>query len=125
MRQIGIAIACVILAGPAAAELVEVKLTPGEAVDKRFTVAPGKFAELCSALQRGQVVVWQFRADAAVDFNVHYHVGKGVEYPERRPGISDANGRLTASVEESYCWMWTNRSTAPVALDVRLNVPDR
>jgi len=115
------AIACAILAGQAAAELVEVKLAPGESVEKRLTVAPGKFAELCTALQRGQVILWQFRADAAVDFNIHYHVGQGVEYPERRPGISDASGRLTANVDESYCWMWTNRSTTPVVLEMHLS----
>lgn len=121
MRQSCIAVACALIVGPAAAELVEVKLSPGESVEKEFTLAPGKFAELCSALKRGQVASWQFRADATVDFNIHYHVGQGVEYPEKRAGIAEASGRLIANLDESYCWMWTNRSTTPVLLKVRLN----
>lgn len=125
MRRIAMAVACALAVGAAAAELVEVKLSPREDVEKLFTVVPGKFAELCTALHRGQVVVWQFRADAAVDFNIHYHVGKGAEYPERSAGVGEASGRLTATLDESYCWMWTNRSSKPIALNVRLNDPGR
>lgn len=124
-RAVAVVVAYAVLAGPVAAELIEVKLAPGDAVEKRLSVAPGKFAELCSALQRGQAVLWQFRADAALDFNIHYHIDKQVEYPERRAGISEANGRLAPSVNQSYCWMWTNRSTRPIELDVRLNEPSR
>ncbi len=121
MRQAAIAIACAILAGPAAAELVEVKLAPGETVEKRLTVGPGKFAELCTALQRGQVVMWQFRADAAIDFNIHYHVDKRVEYPEQRKDVKDANGRLAVALDQDYCWMWTNKSGSSIEADVTLS----
>lgn len=125
MRKVIVTIVCAAFAGSAAAELIEVKLTPGTIVEKRLTVQPGKFAELCAGLKSGQSVMWNFRAAAATDFNIHYHIDKQVEYPERREGISDASGRLTANVDQSYCWMWTNRSTTPIALDVRLNDPGR
>lgn len=120
MREIAIAVACVGFASAAAAELIEVKLAPGTVVDKRLVVAAGKFAELCSPLKQGQVVLWQFGADAASDFNIHYHLDKKVEYPEQRRNIKDADGRLVIEVDQDYCWMWTNRTGSPIAVDVTL-----
>ena len=125
LREVVITMACAVAASSAAAELVEVTLAPGQAVEKRLAVAPGKFAELCSALRRGQVVLWQFRGDAATDFNIHYHVDKRVEYPEQRTNIKDASGRLVIESEQGYCWMWTNRSTAPVVVEVTLKETSR
>ena len=120
MRDIAIAVACVVFASAASAELIEVKLAPGTVIHKQLIVAAGKFAELCSALKQGQVVLWQFGADAASDFNIHYHVGRNVEYPERRTNIKDADGRLVIEVDQDYCWMWTNRTGSPIAVDVTL-----
>lgn len=120
MRDIAIAVACVVFASAASAELIEVKLAPGTVIHKQLIVAAGKFAELCSALKQGQVVLWQFGADAASDFNIHYHVGRNVEYPERRTNIKDADGRLVIGVDQDYCWMWTNRTGSPIAVDVTL-----
>jgi hypothetical protein len=70
MRRIIVTIACAGLAGPVAAELIEVKLTPAAIVEKQLTVAPGKFVELCSSLQRGTAVMWQFRANTALLLDV-------------------------------------------------------
>ncbi|MEP6609823.1 MAG: hypothetical protein ABJA83_14260 [Burkholderiaceae bacterium] len=120
-----VAVACGTFAGSAVAELLEVKLTPGDVVEKRLTVPPGKFGEICSALNRGQAVSWQFRSDAVADFNVHYHVDKRVEYPEQRKNVKDGAGRLVIQSDQDYCWMWTNRSSAPIALDVTLKETGR
>ncbi len=121
VNKVIVTIACAAFAGSAHAELIDVRLTPGEIVEKRLAVQPGKFAELCAALKSTQSVTWSFRASGATDFNIHFHVDNRVEYPERREGVNDASGRLTASVDQTYCWMWTNRSAAPIALEVRLN----
>ena len=116
-----IAIAWAAIAGSVFAEVIEVKLPAGQALEKRLMVPAGKFTELCSTLKRGQTVSWEFQADGAADFNIHYHVDQQVEYPERRERISEASGRLAVNVDQTYCWMWTNRSTTPVVLQVRLN----
>ena len=122
MRKVIAAMACTSLAASAAAELIEVKLTPGESTERRLAVAPGKFTELCSVLNRGQVILWQFRADPATDFNIHYHVGKQVEYPERREQVRVASGRLAIEIDQTYCWMWTSRSGTVVAVDIALQM---
>lgn len=125
MRKVIVTIVCAGLTASAVAELIEVKLAPGTIVEKRLTVAPGKFAELCSALQRGQAVSWQFRSETATDFNIHYHVDKRVEYPEQRKNVKDANGRLVIEIDQDYCWMWTNRSAASIVVDVALKETGR
>lgn len=107
-------------AAPLRAEIVDIRWSAEQRFEHRFTVAPGKFAELCGALPQGAEVRWAFDADAALDFNVHYHVGREVVYPERRPARLSAEGLLTAALAQDYCWMWTNRGAQPVRLDVRL-----
>jgi hypothetical protein len=120
MRHVAVAVACAIFASAATAELIEVKLAPETVIDKRLVVAAGKSAELCSPLKQGQVVLWQFGADAASHFNIQYHVDKKVEYPEQRRNIKDADGRLVIKVDQDYCWMWTNRTGSPIAVHVTL-----
>lgn len=123
--RIAIVLSCTGFAPPAATELIEVALKRGEAVEKRLAVQPGKFAELCSALKQNQTVNWRFRSGAAMDFNIHYHVDKRVEYPEQRKSIKDGNGRLVVEADQNYCWMWTNHSDAPVHVDVILKLTGR
>ncbi len=84
-------------------------------------VAPGKFAELCGPLPAGAKVQWQFEAGAALDFNIHYHQGREVHYPAKEPGRAASNGVLETQHAQDYCWMWTNRHTAPVTLRATLH----
>lgn len=107
-------------AAPLHAEVIEIRWSTEQRFEHRLTLAPGKFAELCGALAQGAEVRWAFEADAALDFNVHYHVGREVVYPERRAARPSAEGVLTAALAQDYCWMWTNRGAQPVRLDVRL-----
>jgi hypothetical protein len=93
----------------------------GEArYEKMHTIAPGKFAEVCTRLGAGSEVQWAFTADAAVDFNIHYHVGDRVEYAAKTEGSRRAAGTTTASSPQDYCWMWTNRGSSPATLKLDL-----
>jgi hypothetical protein len=118
-------VTCAGLVSSAAAEVIELKLAPDSVVEKRLTVAAAKFAELCTTLQRGRAVAWQFLADAPTDFNIHYHVDNRVEYPEQRTKVKDAGGRLLVEVDQAYCWMWTNRTAVPIAIEVTLKEASR
>ena len=93
-------------------------------IDRSFrkdaSIAPQKFLEICGALKKGEAVAWQFKGSAATDFNIHYHVGKKVIYPQKRKGVASASGKLAVPIDQDYCWMWTNNAEQPVNLSVKL-----
>ena len=92
----------------------------GLAAALRTDVAPGKFVEWCAELPAGERVAWRFDSPAPLNFNVHYHEGKDVHFPARIDAVKAANDVLQAPVKQDYCWMWTNKSGAPVPLDAQL-----
>ncbi|MDP3223417.1 MAG: hypothetical protein Q8M96_09790, partial [Rubrivivax sp.] len=83
-------------------------------------IAAGKFVEVCGKLAAGHGVRWRFTTAAPVDFNIHYHVGKEAVYPVKQTRVSSGRDTLNVTVAQDYCWMWTNKGTAPVTLTVDL-----
>ena len=103
----------------AAAEIVEIKWLDG-GFSQKSTIAPKKFLEVCGKLKLQETVQWQFQGSAPSDFNIHYHVGRDVSYPEQRKGIASASGLLSVPLDQDYCWMWSNRSTETITVELSL-----
>ena len=103
----------------ASANIVDIKWN-GDTYAHKASIAPKKFLEVCGKLKKGESVAWQFKGNAATDFNIHYHVGKDVTYPENRKGVASADGTLPVSLDQDFCWMWSNRSEQPIELEVSL-----
>ena len=82
--------------------------TAGNA-DVKVTLEPKKAHEECATLKAGESRKYQWKADVAVDFNIHYHRGKDVFYPVKREMARGHNGTFKAKSAEDYCWMWTAR----------------
>jgi hypothetical protein len=95
------------------------------APDGRFThkaqIAAGKFVEVCGKLAVGEGVRWSFTTGVPVDFNIHYHVGKEAVFPAKQAQVSTGRDTLNVTVAQDYCWMWTNKGSAPVSLTVELS----
>jgi hypothetical protein len=53
-------------------------------------------------------VKWRFAALAPLDFNIHYHEGKKVEYLALLRAVRSDENTFTAPIDQTYCWMWTN-----------------
>ena len=106
--------------GAARAEVVDLAFDAAGRFAHQTPVAPGKFVEVCGKLARGQAVGWAFQAEGPLDFNIHYHEGKKVVMPDKREGSAAAQGQLKVPVDQDYCWMWTNKTTAPVKLTLSL-----
>ena len=104
----------------ARAQVIDIAWSDGGEFKRSVSVAPGKFAELCGALKPGQAVQWQFEADRALDFNIHFHEGEAVRYPARTDQAPSLQGTLAVDAACDCCWMWPNKSAAPAALQVRL-----
>lgn len=101
-------------------QLVQVALPNHQTVVRQLIAPPAEFIELCTTLQTGRVIAWQFEADAPVAFHTHFHVDGDVRATEKMSAITAARGRLTPNGDNDYCWLWSNRSTVPVAIRMRL-----
>lgn len=115
-KALAAAVAWVMAAGAAQAEIVELGWDAGGRFERTLDVAPGKFAEVCGKLARPQSVAWSFDADRPMNFNIHYHEGKKVVYPEKRDATAAGQGTLKVAIDQDYCWMWTNKSEAAARL---------
>ena len=113
-------LAVAVIAIDARAELVEIAWDKAGRFETAVSVAPGKFAEVCGPLDRGQSVAWSFKADRPMNFNIHYHEGKQVVFPAKQDAAVDAQGKLDVSLSQDYCWMWTNKANAPIRLQLLL-----
>ena len=105
--------------GVSHAELIEIKWADGTFVHNAV-VAPRKFLEVCGKLMKNENVSWSFKGNAPTDFNIHYHVGKDVVYPENRKETGNAEGTLRVPVDQDFCWMWSNKAAKAIEIEVRL-----
>ena len=100
----------------AASHIVDIAWAPDGRFAHKAQIAAGKFVEVCGKLAVGDGVRWSFDASAPVDFNIHYHVGKEVVSRPSRRRSPMADDTLTRHLAQDYCWMWTNKGSAPVSL---------
>lgn len=113
--------ALVLLASHAqAADLVSIEWSPTGTFERELTVPVGKFAEVCGKLTAKSAVEWNFEADTSMDFNIHYHEGKKVEFPAKLNGVSKGNGTLNVGAPQDYCWMWANKAGKDARLRLAL-----
>ena len=121
IHRISVALILAILCSTAArADIIDIAWNEQGRFERRVSVAPGKFAEVCGKLARADSVAWRFEASGPLNFNIHYHEGKDVRYPERRDALAGASGRLQVVLDQDYCWMWTNKSGQAVDLNLLL-----
>lgn len=107
---------------PALSQVVDIAWDASGQFAAKEAVAARKFVEVCGKLKKGQTVDWQFSSERPLDFNIHYHEGEKVAYPEKRETTSKSGGALLVAVAQDYCWMWTNRGMADASLTLRLNL---
>jgi hypothetical protein len=117
-----IALAVLSIATPSVgrAEIVDIVWDNAGRFERRLTVAPGKFTEVCGRLEPSSLVQWRFAASAPLNFNVHYHEGRDVKFPAKQDAVAESSGRLSVAVQQDSCWMWTNKSAGAVSLEVDL-----
>ena len=104
----------------ASSHIVDIAWSPEGRYKHQAHIAAGKFVEVCGKLAVGNSVRWSFTSAAPVDFNIHYHVGKEAVFPVKQAQVAMGDDTLKVAVAQDYCWMWTNKGSAPVSLTVEL-----
>ena len=102
------------------AELIPFKLDENLSFKTQSNIQPGKFSEVCGKLKKGNLIRWQFDSSAPLDFNIHYHEGKEIIFPYKMNAIKSAKEELLISLDQDFCWMWTNKSGEAVKLEMNL-----
>ena len=102
------------------AELISFKLDANLSFKTQSNIQPGKFSEVCGKLKKGNLIRWQFDSSAPLDFNIHYHEGKEIFFPYKMNAIKSAKEELLISLDQDFCWMWTNKSGEAVKLEMSL-----
>jgi hypothetical protein len=86
--------------------LAQIGATAAE-TSRQLSIAAGKVDEVCLPLRAGQTLHWRFDADAALDFNLHHHLGKQVLMPVERRAVRADEGRHRIDQDNDWCLMWT------------------
>ena len=115
-----LAAATLALCKTAAAQMVAIEWDAAGQFSKALAVAPGKFVEACEKLPKGAQVSWSFEAASPLAFNIHYHEGKQVRFPDKKSQVAKAAGVLRTPREQDYCWMWTNKGSTEAMLSFSL-----
>jgi hypothetical protein len=105
----------------AQAELIEIQWSEAGRFEQSRPIEAGKFLEICGKLDKAKPVTWQFNAERALNFNIHFHEGEKVTYPAKVEGATSAAGLLKAATEQDYCWMWSNKSGQAIELTLSLS----
>jgi hypothetical protein len=103
--------------------LAEVHSWIAASYSKAHVVGPGKILEVCSDIAAKQSVAWQFSSSGELDFNIHRHEGtdgKQVVYDIEAPRARERAGKLVHDRAHEWCWMWSNKSTAEIRVNVEL-----
>lgn len=119
-RRLLIAAVLALMNLPVRAEVVTVVFDGERRFSHRFDVAPGKIAEACGQLPQHLTVQWRFSADSPLDFNIHHHEGKAVDYSVKLVASTGAQGELRVDAKQPYCWMWKNNAVGPASVSLEL-----
>ncbi len=102
------------------AEVISFILEANSSFKTQANIQPGKFSEVCGKLKKGNLIRWQFDSSAPLEFNIHYHEGNNVIFPYKMSATKSGVEVLLISLDQDYCWMWTNKSKEEVKLEMSL-----
>ena len=71
-----------------------------------LTIAAGKVGEVCMPLRAGDTLAWRFESSAAVDFNLHDHVGSKVNMPVQRKAVKRERRQHRVERTNDWCLTW-------------------
>jgi hypothetical protein len=109
-----------VAANIATAAPADIRWSSSDTFQHTATIAPGKAAEVCGAIESRLPVEWRFVADGPLNFDIHRHSGAEVIYAMRSYLTREQNGKFSPTFNFDWCWMWTNESTEAVTVRVDL-----
>ncbi len=87
------------------------------------TLAPFEFRERCVELGRQGAIRYDYRADRAIEFDLHYHDGLTTRILVKRTDRAAPSTRFVAPQARRYCLLWFNKSLTETSLTYRVIEP--
>ncbi len=85
-------------------------------------IAAGKIKEVCFPAKSPMQINYQFSANQALNFNIHFHQDKNAYFPIKQNDILSTQGIFTPESEQFYCMMWSNKNKQAVTLKYQANL---
>jgi hypothetical protein len=89
-----------------------------ESVD--FAIAPGEFVEYKYRLEKGEALLYSWKATGRVNLDIHAEPDGApqgyAESYEKRDGVTEGAGTLTAPFSGIHGWYWQNQGNAEVTV---------
>jgi hypothetical protein len=89
-----------------------------------LVVAPGEFAEINLTMAKGAAATAVFTSTEAAAWDVHSHAGEQVTVHAEGSSAAD-RVRFVAERDGMVSFMWQNKGTDPLTLDVELQTEGR
>ncbi|MDJ0950819.1 MAG: hypothetical protein QNJ94_18055 [Alphaproteobacteria bacterium] len=80
------------------------------------SLAPFEFRELCFNMRARDRLLYRFRSDGPLEFDIHYHDGLAIRYAVQPTAVTVRTAQIVAEARREYCLMWLNRSPAQASL---------
>ncbi len=87
-----------------------------------ITIDPTEIYEKCFSLNNKQLVDYSFKANQAISFNIHYHLGEQIKYPVSERVIASVSSVFNPKSTRFYCFMWENNSKVSTNLDFEYHI---
>jgi len=87
------------------------------------SLVPFEFQELCFDLKTRDELRYEFQSDQPVKFDIHYHDGLRIRFPVKLSETTRHADRFVATLDQTYCLMWFNRSLKETLLNYRIIGP--
>ena len=92
-----------------------------ETVD--FVIAPGEGMEYKYRLEKGEALLYSWKATAAVNYELHAEPDGGprgyAQSYEKRDATQEASGTLNAPFSGIHGWFWENKTGQPVTVTLQ------
>jgi len=93
--------------------------------DTTLNLRPGKVHESCHKLAAGNKLNYSFQTSSLTLFNIHFHIGKQLNYPVKEQLLDNSSGTVDIDTAQTYCLMWTNSQSHTVTLRYDINLSSR
>ena len=110
-------------AAPGQAAIIAGQERPFQRETVEFAIAPGEGMEYKYRLEKGESLLYSWKATAAVNYELHAEPDGGprgyAQSYEKRDATQEASGTLTAPFSGIHGWFWENKTGQPVTVTLQ------